>query len=134
MQRVNEDMHDVATKRTFRDAIDTQVVGSNTAYSETDCQTLHMNESMGLVSGSVALENVIQDTNKQPHRRQVSEHKRIKDQIRPNSSKIILQANAKIIAPKTVSTSMDKFDNAVSKSQDLKSVAQHNKIYSNPTI
>ena len=68
MQRVNEDMHDVATKRTFRDAIETQVVGSNTAQSETDCQTLHMNESLGLVSSSVVLENVIQDTNKQPHR------------------------------------------------------------------
>ena len=134
MQRVNEDMHDVATKRTFRDAIDTQVVGSNTAYSETDCQTLHMNESMGLVSSSVVLDSAIADMNKQPHRRKVSEHKRMKEEIRPNPSKIILQANAKIIAPKTGATSMDKFDNAVSKSQDLKSVAQHNKNYSNPTI
>lgn len=52
-------MHDVATKRTFRDAIDTQIVGSNTAHSDTDCQTLHMTESMGLVSSCMALENVI---------------------------------------------------------------------------
>ena len=83
-------MHDVATKRTFRDGIDTQVVGSNTAHSETDCHTLHMTESMGFVSSSMVLENVILDTNKQLHQRQVSDHLSIKEEIRPNTSKIIL--------------------------------------------